>query len=207
MSTATDVDAGQSKSFQMSKIRRLHHHAYPVADQEVNRHFMEDLIGIPLAATWNEGGEESGGMEFCHTFFELADGGAMAFFQMAAPFDKQFLIGSTNRLDHIALETDAATQNEIHERLLKEGIAHQITDHGYVTSLYVTSPDGLLVEICADPPDVDEIKAQRRADAHSELRRWLAGDHSNNNFVRGRSGPPVEYEGRSLYDAEHYGKA
>ena len=29
---------------------RLHHHAYVVRDQEANRRFLEDLLGIPLVA-------------------------------------------------------------------------------------------------------------------------------------------------------------
>ena len=31
--------------------QRLHHHAYCVKDQEANRHFVEDILGIPLTAT------------------------------------------------------------------------------------------------------------------------------------------------------------
>ena len=65
---------------------RLHHNAYVVKDQEANRRFLEDLLGIPLVATWCEKscradlGRE---VEFCHTFFGLDDGGALAFFQFA----------------------------------------------------------------------------------------------------------------------------
>ena len=33
---------------------RLHHHAYVVKDQEKNRQFFEDVLGIPLTATWCE---------------------------------------------------------------------------------------------------------------------------------------------------------
>jgi hypothetical protein len=66
--------------------RRLHHNAYVVKDHEANRRFLEDLLGIPLVATWCEKtyradlGRE---VEFCHTFFALKDGGALAFFQFA----------------------------------------------------------------------------------------------------------------------------
>src|SRR5919199_5629130 len=65
---------------------RLHHYAFVVKDQEVNRHFFEDILGIPLVATWCERnfypdvGRE---VEFCHTFYEIGDGGALAFFQFA----------------------------------------------------------------------------------------------------------------------------
>jgi glyoxylase I family protein len=34
---------------------------------------------------------------------------------------------------------------------------------------------------------VAEIEAIRRADAHSELERWLAGDRRTNNDLRGRA--------------------
>jgi hypothetical protein len=68
-----------------------------------------------------------------------------------------------------------------------------------VTSLYVTSPDGMLFEICVDPDYVEEIRARRSASAHADLRRWLSGDHTTNNDWRQMSAPPVVYPGRSLY--------
>jgi catechol 2,3-dioxygenase-like lactoylglutathione lyase family enzyme len=62
---------------------RLHHHAFVTTDQEATRKFYEDIVGLPLVATWTEvehlmGGEEH---EFCHTMYELEDGGCLAFFQ------------------------------------------------------------------------------------------------------------------------------
>ena len=60
------------------------------------------------------------------------------------------------------------------------------TDHGYCRSMYVESPDGLITEFTADTPDAARIDAIRRADAHSELARWMAGDHRTNNDLRVR---------------------
>lgn len=165
-------------------LTRLHHSATPVFDHEANRHFVEDLIGLPLKATWCEESVTTPGMAFCHTFYELADGSALAFFQMSAPHDREFLLGETNRYNHVALNADAATQEAIHERLLAAGYPHLIQDHGYVKSLYVTSPDGLELEIAVDPPNVQEIREKRMNDAHTELARWLAGDHTTNNDWR-----------------------
>jgi catechol 2,3-dioxygenase-like lactoylglutathione lyase family enzyme len=65
---------------------RLHHQAFAVKDQEVNRRFIEDVLGIPLCATWCERvfrPEVGREVDYCHTFYELADGGALAFFQFA----------------------------------------------------------------------------------------------------------------------------
>lgn len=36
---------------------RLHHSAYVTSDMETTRHFYEDLIGMPLVATWCESDE------------------------------------------------------------------------------------------------------------------------------------------------------
>ena len=33
---------------------RLHHHAFVVTDQETTRRFYEDVVGLPLVATWCE---------------------------------------------------------------------------------------------------------------------------------------------------------
>ena len=67
------------------------------------------------------------------------------------------------------------------------GEPYSESNHGYCKSIYVSSPDGLVVEFTQDPEDVAEIDAIRRADAHSELARWMAGDRRTNNELRGRA--------------------
>lgn len=207
------LDETSEQPGKVSALRLLHHHAFPVADQEVTRQFMEDILGVPLKATWaeqNEGpegpqdGEMPKGWEvaqndsyFCHTFYELADGGAIAFFQFAG--ENKHLVGRTNIYSHIALESDQAGQDAVHQRLLDAGIQHHIIHHGYVTSLYVTSPDGLLFEVCVDPEFVDDVRKIRAKSAHSDLQRWRSGDYTVNNQWRDLASPPVVYPGRSLY--------
>ena len=172
---------------------RLHHHAYVVRDHEANRRFLEDLLGIPLVATWCEKsvnrdtGEE---IEFCHTFFGLADGSALAFFGFADPAMYQRtqakVPAEIGRYDHIALKVGEATYGELKARLDAAGEKFRETNHGYCKSIYTNSPDGLIVEFTCDPPDVGEIDALRRADAHSELQRWVGGDRRVNNQLRHR---------------------
>ena len=56
--------------------KRLHHNAYVTRDQEATRHFYEDIIGMPLVATWCESDELFGAVRtYCHTFFAMGDGG------------------------------------------------------------------------------------------------------------------------------------
>jgi glyoxylase I family protein len=97
-------------------IARLHHNAWVTRDQEATRRFYEDLIGLPLVATWSETDELFGAERvYCHTFFGLADGSALAFFQFADPNDQE-LFGPTmpeSPFSHIALKVDHDTQDEV----------------------------------------------------------------------------------------------
>jgi glyoxylase I family protein len=168
---------------------RLHHTAYVSSNLEATRKFYEDVIGLPLMATWCESDELFGAVRtYCHLFFGLGDGGALAFFQFHKPED-QAQFGPKmpfTPFHHIALRVDADVQGEIEERLRKAGYTEPqmfVLEHGYCRSLYATDPDGMIVEFTVDHPDVEKINADRRADAHSELKRWLAGDvHSNNTY-------------------------
>ena len=171
---------------------RLHHQAFATKDQEKTRQFMEDVLGIPLAATWCEKvfrPEVGREVEYCHTFYELADGGAIAYFQYADEecYELNRFIpakrGDAGAL-HSAFKVTQQTQDEIRERLKKVGYAVREVDHGYCYSLYLTSPDEVRMEFTVDAPDVDKINAMRRADAHRELKRWLSGDRRANNEDR-----------------------
>jgi catechol 2,3-dioxygenase-like lactoylglutathione lyase family enzyme len=165
---------------------RLHHHAYVVADQEATRHFYEDVLGMPLVATWCEREHLRGKeREYCHTFFSLADGSALAFFQFAEAADHAELSASAPKsLNHVALAVDAPGQEELVRRLETHQVPYRVVDHGYCRSLYISDPDGLAVEFTCDAANAVDINARRRADAHTELSRWLHGDHTPNNNLR-----------------------
>jgi glyoxylase I family protein len=168
---------------------RLHHNAYVCADQEKTRHFYEDIVGLPLVATWIEQAEfpdfPGRKISYVHTFFGIADGGALAFFAFAdsdvaakyKPHQQPFFV-------HLALAVSEATQNEIKHRLTAENVPVRERDHGYCKSIYATDPDGQLVEFTADPADAEKIGAWQRATAHHTLKRWTAGDRTVNNNQR-----------------------
>ncbi|HEY3731168.1 MAG TPA: VOC family protein [Steroidobacteraceae bacterium] len=169
---------------------RLHHNAYVTRDQEKTRRFYEEVIGMPLVATWCESDELFGKMRtYCHTFFAMGDGGALAFFQFENP-DDQAEFGPTmpaSPFHHIALAVDGDTQVAIEKRIAAAGIKPPDTyvlEHGYCRSVYVTDPNGLILEFTRDHPQADTISHDRRDDAHRELKRWLAGDHHSNNTYR-----------------------
>ncbi len=169
---------------------RLHHTAYVVKNLENTRAFYEDMLGFPLLATWCEQEELFGAVRtYAHCFFGLADGSALAFFQFADPAD-QAEFGpelAPSPFRHVALNVDAATQAELERRIVAAGITEPQTyvlEHGYCRSVYVVDPDGMIVEFTCDAEHADQINAMRLKDAHSELKRWLAGDHRPNNDVR-----------------------
>ena len=169
---------------------RLHHTAYVTRDLEATRKFYEDLIGLPLVATWCEVDELFGAERvYCHLFFALGDGGALAFFKFANKGDEE-LFGPkmpASPFHHIALNVDKETQQGIEKRLAAAGYKEPqsfVLEHGYCRSVYVTDPNGLILEFTRDHPEVEKIARDRRADAHQSLRRWLAGDHTSNNTYR-----------------------
>lgn len=179
-----------SDTARATTVARLHHNAWVTRDQEATRQFYEDLIGLPLVATWSETDELFGAERvYCHTFFGLADGSALAFFQFADPEDQE-LFGPpmpSTPFSHIALKVDHDTQDEVARRLTAAGYEEPATfvlEHGYCRSLYVRDPNGLLIELTADRPDADAIAAARSATAHEDLARWLSGDHTSNNTYR-----------------------
>ena len=170
--------------------QRLHHTAYVTKDQEATRAFYEDVLGFPLLATWSEADELFGAVRvYCHTFFGLADGSALAFFQFAEPADQATFDPelAPSPFRHIAMKVDAEGQSELERRLKEAGWMPDSTyvlEHGYCRSLYTQDPNGMLLEFTVDVPQADEIARDRAADAHETLRRWLAGDHTSNNAYR-----------------------
>lgn len=169
---------------------RLHHNAYVTRDMEATRKFYEEVIGMPLVATWSESDELFGSVRtYCHCFFGLADGSALAFFQFADPRDQEEFGPRMpfSPFHHIALNVDAETQKAIEDRIQNAGYKPPKTfvlEHGYCRSVYVVDPNDLILEFTLDAPGAEEINAKRRAAAHDDLRRWLKGDHTSNNVYR-----------------------
>lgn len=173
-----------------SPALRLHHTAYVSKDLEATRAFYEDILGFPLVATWSEADPLFGAMRtYCHVFFELADGSALAFFQFATEDDDALFNPelTPSPFRHIALKVTKEAQDAIAKRLADSGWKPEgtyVLEHGYCTSLYTEDPNGMLLEFTYDTPGAEEINAQRRLDAHDTLKRWLAGDHTGNNPYR-----------------------
>jgi glyoxylase I family protein len=169
---------------------RLHHTAYTTKDMEKTRKFYEEVIGLPLVATWSESDKLFGKVRtYCHCFFGLADGGALAFFQFADKSDEREFsppIAETP-FHHIALKVDKVTQEAIEKLIMAAGYKDPDTfvlEHGYCRSVYIKDPNGMILEFTLDAPNADQIARDLKADAQATLKRWLKGDHTSNNIYR-----------------------
>src|ERR1700733_402076 len=116
---------------------RLHHHAYVVRDQEKNRQFFEETLGIPLTATWCERHCSPGvnrEVVFCHTFYSLRDVGALAFFSFADDEVYQKCQAAVppeiGAFHHVAFKVDDVAYDELVARVKAAGEGVRETERG-----------------------------------------------------------------------------
>lgn len=176
-------------------IGKLHHHAFMAKDMEETRHFYEDILGLPLIGTWVERVNPVTGEpdNYVHTFFELNDGGCLAFFQFKDSESNQSQ--SINKFDsinpfahHIALTVEGKeTISQFKSRLSECGIEAFETDHGYCYSIYFHDPNGLQVELTTAVPDTERLMGEAYMTAGDTLKKWIAEDNlETNNLNRGK---------------------
>ena len=171
-----------------NKIRRLHHHAVRTDDMEATRRFYEDVLGMPMVAAMKESMDSTNGRKtpFLHCFFEMGDGGSLAFFQFLpdayGPADKL----PPDAIDHhIAMSVpDFEDLAALKAKLDEHGYQNCGINHGFCYSLYVRDPNGMLVEFVGDAVNELEINESAAASAHQELAKWNNKDHSPNNLER-----------------------
>ena len=188
----TSVAPTQESQVRRNRPSSVHHFAWQVTDQETNRQFFEDMIGLPLIASFSDESDVEPGLKFCHTLYELGDGNSLSFFQLLGD-SAQVNTSAFDRFNHIALRADAATQQEVHERLLAANYEHTIQDHGWTVSLYVRSPDGICIELAVDTERAKDVFRRRRIDPHGELRKWMSGDHTPNSDDTNNPEPVKRY--------------
>jgi glyoxylase I family protein len=156
-------------------VRRLHHHAYACWDSEETRHFYEDILGMPLIATvMLEDPLRRDGSMYCHTFFQIADGNVLAFFEHTSLFHPKDFTARSGILCHVALEVEGnATVRQFKRKLDAAGMANVLMDHGVSHSLRFNDPNGLILEFTANVLPSLEYERPSRAPAHSVLHQWL----------------------------------
>lgn len=176
------------------RIQKLHHHAFRTHDMEATRRFWEDLLGLPLVGTFVETVDPvtEKDSNYIHTFFELGDGSALAFFQFQEGLYRapRFGFEPQDPFDHhLALEVDGvAAVRAWEDRIKAAGIPVMAIDHGYCNSIYFHDPNGMEVEITSRVEKTPEIMREAARTAHETLAKWLAGVTEANNRWRALRG-------------------
>ena len=98
-----------------------------------------------------------------HTFFGMGDGGALAFFQFAEPAGLRSSSvrrcrrrRSTTSRSTVDKETQQAIEARIADGRVSSRPQTYVLEHGYCRSVYVTDPNGLILEFTLDHPDVEQ---------------------------------------------------
>jgi len=155
-------------------IQKLHHSAFRCRDSEETRVFYEDFLGLPFVNALEIGKTATGrAVEALHTFFEMADGSYLAFFEVPnSPFEFK----AQNDFDlHIALEVDHATLESMMAKARSEGRdVRGPTDHGMVRSIYFRDPSGYVVELAEKLKNHDEMMNPEKTNPRAVLTRWQA---------------------------------
>jgi catechol 2,3-dioxygenase-like lactoylglutathione lyase family enzyme len=154
------------------KIEGLHHAAYRCRDSGETRRFYEDFLGLPLAGTLEIAETRTGRRtEVLHTFYRLADGSYLAFFEdPETPFEfkpqRDFDL-------HIALRVDEPTLQAMLERGRRQGIETRgVVDHGFIHSIYFRDPNGYVIELTAKTDSHDADMDPATNEARQKLARW-----------------------------------
>ena len=133
-----DADARPSSS-----ARGLHHVALLCSDVERTVRFYQEVLEFPLTEIF-ENRDYAGSNHF---FFDIGNGNLLAFFDLPG-LDLGAYAEVLGGLHHLAISVDPERWERLKGRLEEAGVAYQ-EESG--TSIYFPDPDGVRLELIADP--------------------------------------------------------
>jgi glyoxylase I family protein len=137
-----------------STARGVHHMALICSDVERTIQFYQDLVGFPLVELM-ENRDYKGST---HLFFDIGHDNLLAFFDFPG-LGLQPGVESLGSVQHIAISTDAENLERIKARLEAAGVPYLGPDRGITTSIYFKDPDGIQIELIAEPLRIMDGKA------------------------------------------------
>jgi glyoxylase I family protein len=157
-------------------IDRLHHLAYVTADTAATAAFYEDVLGMELvnAIMGPEVPSTKAPFPHIHTFFKLASGETLAFFECPdlnhRPPERR---PGYEDFEHLAMAV--ATRDDVdrwREHLQGHGVDVITNDHGIIYSIYFRDPvNDIRLEITTT---LDPSWNDRSASAHEAVATWTA---------------------------------
>jgi glyoxylase I family protein len=129
-----------------SSARGVHHMALICDDVERTIQFYQELLGFPLVELM-ENRDYKGST---HLFFDIGNDNLLAFFDFPGLGLKPG-IEALGGVQHIAISTTPENLERIKARLEERGITYLGPDRGVTTSIYFKDPDGIQIELIAEP--------------------------------------------------------
>jgi glyoxylase I family protein len=129
-----------------STARGVHHMALICSDVEQTIQFYQELIGFPLVELM-ENRDYKGST---HLFFDIGNDNLLAFFDFPG-LGLQPGVESIGSVQHIAISVEPAQLDKIKARLEERGVTYLGPDRGVMTSIYFKDPDGIQIELIAEP--------------------------------------------------------
>jgi catechol 2,3-dioxygenase-like lactoylglutathione lyase family enzyme len=141
-----------SISEQAHVVRGVDHAAFPTFDPRATITFYRDVLGFPVvhatcALGWGPGDHP----DFIHFFFDIGNGDRLAFFYYfgVAPYRDAAIPELIHRARHLAIHVDSEEHLLEYRRRLdaSDWPCELQVRHETVESIYVTDPNGYLMEI------------------------------------------------------------
>jgi glyoxylase I family protein len=129
-----------------STARGVHHMALICSDVERTIQFYQELLGFPLVELM-ENRDYKGST---HLFFDIGNDNLLAFFDFPG-LGLQPGVESLGGVQHIAISTTPENLERVKSSLAERGVSYLGPDRGVTTSIYFKDPDGIQIELIAEP--------------------------------------------------------
>jgi glyoxylase I family protein len=129
-----------------SSARGVHHLAMICSDVETTVRFYQELLGFPLVDVM-ENRDYPGSTHF---FLDIGNDNLLAFFDFPG-LGLEPAIEALGSVQHVAISVDRESFEAIGDRLDAAGIPYLGPDRGLTNSIYVKDPDGIQIELLAEP--------------------------------------------------------
>ena len=129
-----------------STARGVHHMALICSDVERTIQFYQELCGFPLVELM-ENRDYKGST---HLFFDIGNNNLLAFFDFPE-LGLQPGVEALGGVQHIAISTTPENLERVKANLEAKGLPYLGPDRGVTTSIYFKDPDGIQIELIAEP--------------------------------------------------------
>lgn len=160
-----------------TRPRGLNHVAYLTRDTAKTVQFYTEVLGMRLVghALDDKVGSTGEAQRFLHTFFEMADGSCIAFFELEGLPDGEDQTVVPPWVRHIAFNVGSMEELEdARQRLVAAGVdvIGPVDHEGIWQSIYFFDHNGIRLELTFQRRPLDDDDARAAADA---VAAWTAG--------------------------------